>query len=90
MQPTLRLPTELMRSSAILQQDEAAEHLQYAFQHCLGTAHANQRRILTYLVPVNMVYMRLPSPRLLQQHNLPLYVDIAEVSTLCLNHQPNP
>lgn len=60
-------------------QDEAAGHLEYAMKHCLKGAHANQRRILYYLVPVHMVYMRLPTQALLQRHDLGIYADIAEV-----------
>ncbi|KAK9798910.1 hypothetical protein WJX73_008301 [Symbiochloris irregularis] len=58
--------------------EEAAGHLEYALKHCLKGAHANQRRILYYLVPVHMVYMRLPTQQMLSSHNLSIYADIAE------------
>ena len=32
-----------------------------------------------FLVPIKMVQGQLPSPQLLQQHNLPIYSDIVEV-----------
>lgn len=48
----------------------AREHLQWAWDHC-HTAHAaNQRRILSLLVPANMILGRYATPAVLRAHHL--------------------
>ena len=60
-------------------QADAEKHLTYAFQTCLAGARSNLRQILYFLVPVRMVSGLLPSQRLLQQYDLPIYSSIAQV-----------
>lgn len=48
--------------------EEAAEALSYALKHCHRSAAANRARILKYLLPVELLLGKLPSPALMHMY----------------------
>jgi nuclear mRNA export protein PCID2/THP1 len=48
--------------------EEAAEALSYALKHCHPSAAANRARILKYLLPVELLLGKLPSPALMHMY----------------------
>lgn len=57
---------------------EARTHLRAAFERCLPESTTNQRKILKFLVPVQMNFYVFPSKALLEKYQLNEYIDIAE------------
>jgi hypothetical protein len=53
--------------------DEAKKALQFAFDNCPASAAGNKRRILTTLVPLNLLYRVRPNTRLLTKYKLPAF-----------------
>jgi hypothetical protein len=56
----------------------ARDQLRRAFDFCHVKYPSNQRKILKFLVPVEMNLNRFPTPKLLELHNLPEYIDISK------------
>ncbi|EFN51772.1 hypothetical protein CHLNCDRAFT_27542, partial [Chlorella variabilis] len=55
---------------------QAQDSLEYALHHCHKDAHRNKALILKYLVPVQLLLGRLPSPALVAAHGLQQYEPI--------------
>lgn len=57
---------------------EAQKRLEYAFHHCHKDYADNKRKILTYLISVNLVLGKAPSPRLLRKYNMDSFVQLVD------------
>ena len=56
----------------------AEESLQLALERCHRSSTRNKRLILIYLVPLNLLFGRLPKPRLLQKYQLAEFESVTE------------
>ena len=50
--------------------------MRFAFENCLPEYEENRRRILRYLIPVEMNLFNFPSQTLLEKYNLTEYTEI--------------
>lgn len=57
----------------------AAEALQFACNHCHKEGRSQMRRILHFLIPVQMLLGKLPSVRLRQKYQMHAYDTMIEV-----------
>ncbi|XP_019860303.1 PREDICTED: PCI domain-containing protein 2-like [Amphimedon queenslandica] len=55
----------------------ASEALQFAFSHCHKSCHHNKKLILTYLIPLKMMFGQMPRKELLDEYNLLPFYDVA-------------
>lgn len=56
----------------------AREHLRFAFQHCHPSYPKNMRKILKFLIPIEMNLYVFPTKELLTKYQLTEYFEISE------------
>jgi hypothetical protein len=58
------------------QYEKAEEALRFAFQHCHRNSIRNKRRLLTFLIPISLLFGRYPAMILLRKYKLMAYEPI--------------
>ena len=74
-----RCAFSLLTSTWLIVQSVAAEALTYACDHCHKDALQQKSRILQFLIPVQMLLGKLPSPAIRDKYNMHMYDTIIEV-----------
>lgn len=57
---------------------EALTALEYALKHCPQEATSNKRKVLSFLVPLELATGKIPSSELLHQYNFVEYANLSD------------